>query len=67
MVKIIKEKNFDGRCTKCGCYFEYTNDDLENIYNDTGNKNSPIVGCYVKCPKCGEKVFNIWHNGHVKK
>lgn len=34
MAKIVKEKDFDGRCTKCGCYFAYTYEDLEAICGD---------------------------------
>lgn len=62
MVKIVKEKDFDGRCFKCGCYFEYNHDDLE-----TFSIEEKELYKYVKCPKCGEHVVNIWHNGTVKK
>lgn len=63
MSKIIKEKDFDGRCMKCGCYFEYTYDDLEDELNSDGS----FAFNYVICPKCGGHVLNIWHNGSVKK
>lgn len=68
MAKIIKEKDFDGRCMKCGCYFEYTYDDLEAVYKDNGPNSVKYRSYnYVKCPKCGCEVINIWHNGSVKK
>lgn len=69
MAKIIKEKDFDGRCMECGCYFEYTHEDLEPVYKHADMENS-VKYCdhhYVKCPKCGAPVVNIWHNGSVKK
>lgn len=69
MVKIIKEKDFDGRCFICGCYFEYTYEDLEKEYiEDSSYPNGKReLYKYVKCPKCGVHVLNIWHNGSVKK
>lgn len=67
MAKILKEKDFDGRCIKCGCYFEYTFDDLEHVYNGSDGEIKSLAYNYVKCPKCGDHVLNIWHNGSVKK
>lgn len=65
MAKIIKEENFNGRCDKCGCYFEYEFEDLEDVLDTNGRVMH--YSKHVKCPKCGNKVFNIWHNGQVKR
>lgn len=66
MAKIIKEKDFDGRCMKCGCYFEYVFDDIMDELDQEGCVIDTRPQ-YVKCPKCGAHVINIWHNGSVKK
>ena len=50
-MKVIKhgKKEFIGVCSKCGCQFEYTIDDL--------NTHVSITNGEVNCPDCG-KTFH---------
>ena len=34
---------------------------------DELNSDDSFAFNYVICPKCGNHVLNIWHNGSVKK
>jgi DNA-directed RNA polymerase subunit RPC12/RpoP len=65
MIKIIeKEKDFDGRCVVCGTVFTYKHSDLQDDLDGYGYVKDKYT--HVKCPQCGSKVYNIWHNYGLK-
>lgn len=48
-------------CLRCGCEFEYSQDDIvtEQFLHAMGNLSDGTVrtNLYVTCPECGEKIY----------
>ena len=59
-VTIKRQDGFDGKCSNCGCEFEYQRENMA-IWHGT-----PGI-FYVNCPNCGQICLNIWHNDWYKK
>lgn len=63
MIRVIKhgKKIYTVTCRRCGCVFEFTNDDI----NDNHSSNGDYVS--INCPECDNRITSWSPNDWLKK